>query len=253
MKRPNVLTTGGLSHEARQALLETIERRTELPLLLLSIVMIPLLLGPFLWEMSATEEATFFSLDTMIWALFAVDLGTKVLVAPDRLGYLRSHWLDVLVVAVPFARPLRVARILLFGSRAIAGAKRFVQLDFLLVYALGLIVICATLVTALESGTDSTIETFPDALWWAVVTITTVGYGDVVPRTAEGKAIGMVLMLGGIGIFGALTANLASLFVRSDSSLPTLDQGLQEQLQALHQELGLLREELSAAGRTQTE
>lgn len=254
MKRPSVLTKDGLSSEARLALLETIERRTELPLLLLSIVMIPLLLGPFLWEMSATEEATFFSLDTMIWALFAADLGIKVLVAPDRLGYLRSHWLEVLVVVIPFARPLRIARVVLFGSRAVVGAKRFVQFDFIIIYALGLIVISATLVTAIESGTDSSIETFPDALWWAVVTITTVGYGDVVPQTAEGKAIGMVLMLGGIGIFGALTANLASFFVRTDSSsAPSADRGLQEQLQALNQEIGLLREQLSAAGRTGAE
>ena len=164
MKRRNPFERRTLSLEAREALLETIERRTELPLLLLSIAMIPLLIGPFLWEMSAEEEAAFFSIDTMIWALFASDLGLKLLVAPDRPGYLKSHWLEVLVVLMPFARPLRLVRVVLFGSRAVVGAARFAHLDFLLVYALGLIVISATAVTAFESGENSEIESFSNAL-----------------------------------------------------------------------------------------
>ena len=245
MIRRRLLSTRGLSHEARQELLETIERRTELPLLLLAIAMIPLLVGPFLWDMSAEEEAAFFSLDTMIWALFAVDLGVKLIVAPDRLAYLKSHWLEVLVVLIPFARPLRVVRLFLFGSRAVMGVTRFAKFDFLLVYALGLIVISATAVTAFESDQDSQIGSFPDAIWWAVVTITTVGYGDVVPATAEGKAAGVVLMLGGIGIFGALTANLASLFVRTESASAPPPPDMTGELQALRDEIRLLREQLA--------
>ena len=70
----------------REALLLRLEQMTELPLLVSSFVMIPLLVGPILWDLSPTEEATFFALDTLIWALFAVDLAFKVLVAPNRIA-----------------------------------------------------------------------------------------------------------------------------------------------------------------------
>ena len=233
------------SKDSREALLLEMERRTELPLLILSIVMIPLLLGPFLWSLSATEDATFFALDTFIWAIFAVDLAAKVAVTPDRVSYLKSHWLELLVVLVPFARPLRIVRLLVFGSRAFVGAGRFAHADFLLVYAIGLIVIGATAVTTLETGPDSQIGGFPDALWWSVVTITTVGYGDVVPVTAAGRAFAIVLMVGGIGIFGGLTAQLASFFVRQGEATGPDTEQLADEISLLRDEIVKLREELS--------
>ena len=61
-----------------EAALERLERLTEFPLLILAIIMVPLLAGPLLWDLSAEEEAIFLSLDTLIWAVFAVDLGAKV-------------------------------------------------------------------------------------------------------------------------------------------------------------------------------
>jgi voltage-gated potassium channel len=77
----------------REELLHRIERVTELPLLILSFVMIPLLIGPMLWKLSPTDEAIFVTLDTFIWALFAIDLAIKLIVAPTRLTYLKRHWL----------------------------------------------------------------------------------------------------------------------------------------------------------------
>lgn len=198
----------------REALLHHIERVTELPLLVLAFAMIPLLVGPFLWHLPPEEEAAFVTLDTFIWALFAVDMGIKILVAPNRLAYLRRHWLEVLVVVVPFFRPLRLLRIFLFGSRAWVGMRRLVNVDFLLVYGIGLVIVAATIVASVEGGENASIHSFTDALWWAFVTITTVGYGDMVPVTAAGRAIAIVLMLGGIAFFSGITANLASFLVR---------------------------------------
>jgi hypothetical protein len=130
----------------REELLHRLERITELPLLILSFVMIPLLIGPLIWDLSPGEETTFLILDYFIWALFAVDLLVKLAITPRRRAYLRRHWLEVLVVVVPFFRPLRIIRIFIFGSRAWVGFRRLVNVDFLLVYGIGLVVIAATIV-----------------------------------------------------------------------------------------------------------
>ncbi|MDY6892340.1 MAG: ion channel [Chloroflexota bacterium] len=228
----------------RESLLLNIERLTELPLLILAFVMVPLLIGPFMWDMSPTEEAIFLALDTFIWAVFAIDLIVKVVVSPHKWAYLRKHWLEVLIVVVPFFRPLRLIRLFLFGSRAFVGIRRLVHVDFLLVYGIGLVIIAATIVTTVEEGTQNAIiQSFPDALWWAVVTITTVGYGDMVPVTAAGRAIAFILMLGGIAFFSGITANFASLLMTSHDSKNVAITQLTQEVERLRTEISILREE----------
>jgi voltage-gated potassium channel len=205
-------TLEDISH--REELLHRIERVTEMPLLIFAFAMIPLLIGPLLWELSAQEEATFLILDYFIWALFAVDLIIKAAISPHWFAYLRRHWLEVLVVVIPFFRPLRILRIFVFGSRAWVGMRRLVNVDFILVYGIGLVIIAATVIASVEGGGGASIHSFADALWWAVVTITTVGYGDMVPVTLVGRAVAFVLMLGGIAFFSGMTANLASFLIK---------------------------------------
>jgi len=227
----------------REALLYRIERLTELPLLILAFIMIPLLIGPYLWELSPSEESVFLTLDWFIWAIFAIDLAVKLVVAPHRLAYLKRHWLEVLVVVVPLFRPLRIIRVFIFGSRAWVGTRRLVNVDFLLVYGIGLVVIAATVVASVEGGEGASIQSFPDALWWAMATITTVGYGDVVPVSAVGRAMGYILMLGGIAFFSGIIANLASFLVRGRD---TRDKALHElvvEVEGLRKELARLRTE----------
>jgi voltage-gated potassium channel len=161
-----------------------------------------------------SEEAVFLTLDWFIWAIFAIDLAIKLVIAPHRLPYLKRHWLEVLIVVIPFFRPLRILRVLIFGSRAWVGTRRLVNIDFLLVYGIGLVMIAATVVASVEGGEGASIRSFPDALWWSMATITTVGYGDTVPISAVGRAMGYILMLGGIAFFSGITANLASFLVR---------------------------------------
>jgi len=232
----------------RDELLNRIERMTELPLLILSFVMIPLLIGPLLWELSPSDEVVFITLDTFIWALFAVDLAIKVVIAPHRLNYLKRHWLEVLVVVVPFLRPLRILRILIFGSRAWVGARRLVNLDFLLVYGIGLVIISATIVASVEGGENASIHSFPDALWWSMTTITTVGYGDKVPVSVAGRAVGYVLMVGGIAFFSGFTANLASFLVRTKSEPNKEIQDLTAQIEGLRKDITRLQEKQEPAG-----
>lgn len=233
---------GTLKTSHREELLHRIERITEMPLLILAFVMIPLLIGPMVWEMSPREESTFIMLDYFIWAIFAIDLIIKVAISPHRLNYLRRHWLEVLVVVVPFFRPLRILRIFIFGSRAWVGARRLVNVDFIIIYGIGLVIIAATVVASVEGGEGASINSFADALWWAVVTITTVGYGDMVPVTLAGRAVGFILMLGGIAFFSGVTANLASFLIKShDTEKKALSQ-LVKDVEALRREISKLYE-----------
>jgi voltage-gated potassium channel len=191
--------------------------------------------------MSPKEEATFITLDYFVWAIFAADLIIKTAISPHRLSYLRRHWLEVLVVVVPFFRPLRILRIFIFGSRAWVGIRRLVNIDFLLVYCIGMVIIAATIVASVEGGEDASINSFADALWWAVVTITTVGYGDMVPVTLAGRAVAFVLMLGGIAFFSGVTANLASFMVKSHDTEKKAISQLVKEVEGLRQEVAKLR------------
>jgi len=65
-----------------------------------------------------------------------------------------------------------------------------------------------------ENANGSNIHDYPEALWWAIVTVTTVGYGDKYPTTGGGRAVAVVLMLVGIGLIGVLTATVASVFIK---------------------------------------
>ena len=228
--------------ERREVMLDKIERATELPMMVLAFVMIPLLVAPLFWDLSSRAEAVVLALDGFIWALFATDLAIKVAIAPQRLKYVRQHWLDVMIVLVPIVRPLRILRIILYGSRVYRGAVRLARVDFLLAYAIGLVLLVATIITFVERGGNSELDSFSDALWWAVGTVTTVGYGDVVPETQIGRAFAYVLMIGGIGIFGAITANFASILVRRDATDSATLASLVEQVQLMNEELTQLRE-----------
>ncbi len=227
--------------EQREAILYKLERITEIPLMLLAFLMVPLLLAPIYWDLTPDSESLVVSLDILVWCLFAVDLGVKTAIAPRRLAYLREHWLDVLVVLLPFARPLRILRIIVYGSRAYRGAVRLVRVDFLVAYAVGLVVLIAAIVTSVERGHESRLDSFPDALWWAVVTVTTVGYGDIVPVTQAGRALALVLMIGGVALFGALTANLASILMRRDNASSASVASLAEEMRLMRDEVAQLR------------
>jgi len=227
----------------REALLHRIERLTELPLLILAFIMIPLLVGPLLWKLSPSEESVFITIDWFIWAIFAIDLAVKLIVSPHRLAYLKRHWLEVLVVVVPFFRPLRIIRVFIFGSRAWVGTRRLVNVDFLLVYGIGLVIIAATVVASVEGGEGASIRSFPDALWWSMATITTVGYGDKVPVSAVGRAMGYILMMGGIAFFSGITANLASFLVRGRDTRDKALRDLVAQVEGLREEVARLRTE----------
>jgi voltage-gated potassium channel len=171
----------------------------------------------------------------VIWAVFAVELAAILIVASRRKAALRAHWLDVAIVVltVPLvtealawlrlARFIRLARIGALATRAIQSERRLGSGDSLriaLILTLTAIVVGGAAESAASSGEFPTLW---DGVWWAVVTVTTVGYGDLYPKTVQGRLIGMVLMFVGIGFLSLLTAAIASRFVRQDAEVELAD------------------------------
>lgn len=226
---------------SRELLLDKIERITEIPLMILSLVMIPLLLGPVLWDMAENEERFFFLADILIWTLFAVDMLVKIVLSTNRINYLKVNWFELIVVGLPWFRPFRIVRLIAFAAKSYKGTTRAGKPDFLLVYAVGLIVVGATIVTTFEQGYGSSLESFSQSLWWSLVTTTTIGYayGDTLPMSIAGRGMAVILMLGGLGIFGAITANLAAVF--SNAGDPNT-----KALAEIQQELRDLKSEISS-------
>ncbi|MBI3747364.1 MAG: potassium channel family protein [Chloroflexi bacterium] len=156
--------------------------------------------------------------------VFAGEFATRFLAAHDRRGYLRGHWVD-LVALVPTVRGLRVLRLLrlLRMVRAFSGAYRALNgldrvanhrgLARLIILWLAVMVVCSVGYYLAENGISKCVTSPLDALWWGIVTLSTVGYGDVYPVTPEGKIFASVLMILGIGLFGAITATMASYLV----------------------------------------
>jgi len=79
-----------------------------------------------------------------------------------------------------------------------------------------LVIFASIAILNVETLPESNIKNASDALWWSMVTVTTVGYGDKVPVTLPGRIIGVVLMITGVGLFGTFTAFVASLFMETE-------------------------------------
>ena len=242
-----------MRRERRARAFEAVDRATELPLLALALAMVPLLVAPFVLDLSDRAETVALGLDWIIWALFAVELMVKTYLAPSRRSYLTSHWFDVVIVVVPFLRPLRVARSaralrLLRGARLLSvlarlgGTTRAILTTHGLQYVLLLVLGAALLVALLERNADGSISDVGSALWWAAAKVTTVGYGDVAPVTAAGRGVGVFLMFVGIGVFGVVTANVAAFFVQGDPEAVTNERLLAE-LRTLRQRIESLDRE----------
>lgn len=212
--------------------LERFERQTAVPMLVLSLAIIPLLVIPLVFALPTTAETTIIAIDWLIWAAFVIEYGFRLYLAPHKRRFMRSNVIDLVVIVLPFLRPLRVVRSarmlrLLRAARAGAFMLRAIdatrdvltrhKLNYALLVTLVVVVVAALMTFSFEQGVEgSNIASVPDALWWAITTVTTVGYGDRFPVTAGGRGVAVVLMVMGIALFGFLAGSLASFFLDRD-------------------------------------
>ena len=152
------------------------------------------------------------------WLAFAVDLVYGIWTADNKKNYLKRHPLEIASVLLPFLRPVRLMRVISFGGLAIqkVAVGRQIAITFKVVLtSIFIAYISAVQITITERAVEgSNIKNFGDGLWWAITTVTTVGYGDRYPTTTEGRFLAVLLMLMGISLVGVITASVAAWFVK---------------------------------------
>lgn len=165
--------------------------------------------------------------DNAICFVFLLDFGIRFYRAEHKLKFMQWGWIDLIssIPTLDFMRAGRMLRLirLLRILRAFRSTKHLVQhifrcrtqgaLTAAVIIAVLMIIFSSIAILQVEVDTNSNIKTAEDAIWWAYVTITTVGYGDKYPVTTEGRMIAALLMTVGVGLFGTFTAYLASWFV----------------------------------------
>ncbi|MGZ8786589.1 MAG: potassium channel family protein [Acidimicrobiia bacterium] len=156
------------------------------------------------------------------WSAFAIDYIVKLRLAPRPGRWFVRHPVDLLMVLVPVVRPLRLLRPFSLRQvidRAPGTAIRTRVMAYVVASAVLLVYTVALSVLSFERGApNANITTMGDSLWWAMVTVATVGYGDFYPVTVPGRWAAAALMVGGFAALGMVTAALSSWLVESVSA-----------------------------------
>ena len=225
------------------------ERATEWPLTGAAVVF----LGAYAWEVltnaqGGTKEAAEFMIDA-VWALFGVDYLVRLTLTPNRGRWFLRHLPDLAIIVLPFLRPLRLLRLVTLVSimQRSAGTALRGRITLYTVGSAALLIFTSALASldAERHEPGSSIRTFGQALWWALTTFTTVGYGDTFPVSREGRFIAALLMIGGVALAGVVTATLASWIVSLvDEENAEQEAATQAQVAALQQQVDELSERI---------
>lgn len=199
------------------------ERRAEVPLMLLAVAFLVAYAWPVLDpRMEAGTRSFLQVVSWTVWAAFIADFAVRIVLAEERGNYALRHWYDIALVLLPLIRPLRLLRLVAVVrilDRAVADSfagKTLVYVAGASGLATGL---AALAVLDAERGApNANIHTFGDSLWWAAVTVTSVGYGDQFPVTTEGRIVAVMLMVVGIGMVGTVMASVATWMLERTSA-----------------------------------
>lgn len=166
------------------------------------------------------------NLDNGICIVFLIDFIIRFFRAENKIKFMKWGWIDLLS-SIPYVEILRSGRLfrlikLLRVLRAFRSTKILVKHIFkskikgtmtaVALIAILVVIFSSISILLVETDPNCNIKTSEDALWWTMTTVTTVGYGDKYPITSEGRLIGVIVMIVGVGLFGTFTGYIATLF-----------------------------------------
>ena len=206
-------------------------------LALSTYVLVALLIDTF-FELDPEVSRLLRLIDDVICVFFLYEFCVRFYRAESKLKFMKWGWIDLLssIPTLEYFRPGRAIRIfrILRIVRAFRSLRHMAADVFerrvqgtvtsVVILAVLMVIFSSDAILQVEDDPNSNIKTAEDALWWAYVTITTVGYGDKYPVTTEGRVIAAFLMTAGVGLFGTFTAFVASWFVEGRQIEPaTMD------------------------------
>ncbi|GEN22787.1 ion transporter [Halomonas cupida] len=230
-------------------------------ILILSFYVLGAMAAQELYDLPPEIHRLLHRIDFVVCGFFFADFVMRFRAAPDKWRFMRWGWIDLLasipvgylyagrlIRAVQIIRMLRTIKSLhlvwelLFRNKA-KGVFASIASSTVMLLIFGSVII----LMVEGPNPESSIDTAEEALWWAFVTVTTVGYGDYYPVTTLGRVVAVCLMVAGVGLFGSFAAYVGSLFVgdQEDES-ERLHRANRRMLRELHQEITALREEVAA-------
>jgi voltage-gated potassium channel len=215
-------------------------------------------LGAYAWQVIGRfEGSAALPLEAVMWAtwgIFVVDYLANLWLADNRGSWFVRNLHELVIVVLPFFRPLRLLRLVTLLSvlhRTLGDTLRGRVVTYVAGSAAMLVFVGALAVLDVEqSSPDAKIITFGDALWWAMTTITTVGYGDMYPVTPIGRMVAAALMMSGIAVLGVVTASIASWLVQrvedTAEAVSEAEEPVRAEVAELTAEIASLRREIAA-------
>ena len=201
----------------------------DIAMMIISFISVVLVLSLAFVDLDDQTRELLFFIDTCICVIFLIHFSFGLHRARDKRFYLQHHWIDF-IASIPAIEPLRMMRLfqilrvirLIRTSRSliIPLLKQKNQTTFasLLVAMVLILSISSVMILLVESGVKgANIHTAQQAIWWSIVTISTVGYGDYYPVTTIGHIIGTLVIICGVSFFGVISGYMASIFVSPDS------------------------------------
>lgn len=238
------LTTIAKQSKFKRAVFEFIyDPKTELSIFFLIVLSITLLVvevsmpakGPVGWlgSISAREaKGWFVYLDVVFSLIFLAEYLIKLWIAPRKFYFIRNNIIDLLAIlpilrvfrlgrAVRLLRLLRLLRLMRVGvilQQRLNGLseelqRRTAENMIIFIYLLFSLVFGTVGVMVFEKGNNPGFQTLGDGLWWCVVTLTTVGYGDISPKTTGGKFVAVIIMFIGLSFYALLTGLLSTIII----------------------------------------
>lgn len=221
--------------------------------LILSFMALFVISGLLFMPISNETRQVLIGLDFIICSIFILQLSIDLIRATDRVQFLKRHWIDFLA-SLPMIEPLRFARlfhilrvVLVIRSgrsvvKQLLSNRKETTIASILLLLVILLTLGSSMMLFLEGHSpDANIKTGGDALWWALVTISTVGYGDHYPVTDAGKILASGVILCGVGLFGMISGLITSM-ITSPTRMQALkaEQKEQQMIALLEQQQTIL-------------